>query len=66
MHNYRSNQSALMTRCGTEFRHPYGILGGESQTSFTQNATRAGSEEGRLLSHLSLSGVKGLKAFYLP
>ena len=50
MHNYRSNQSALMTRCGKDFRHQYGIFGGESQTSFTQNATRAGSEEGRLFS----------------
>ena len=46
MHNYRSNQSALMTRCGTDFRHQYGIFEGESQTSFTRNATRAGSEEG--------------------
>ena len=47
MHNYRSNQSALMTRCGTDFRHKCGIFGGESQTSFTRNATRAGIE-GRL------------------
>ena len=39
-----------MTRCGTDFRHQYGIFGGESQTSFTRNATRAGSEEGRLFS----------------
>ena len=31
-------------------RHQYGIFGGESQTSFTRNATRAGSEEGRLFS----------------
>ena len=31
MHNCRSNQSALMTRCGTDFRHQYGIFGGESQ-----------------------------------
>ena len=50
MHNYRSNQSALMTRCGTDFCHQYGIFGGESQTSFTRNVTRAGSEEGRLFS----------------
>ena len=50
MHNYRSNQSALMTRCGTDFRHQYGIFGGESQTSFTRNATRARIEEGRLFS----------------
>ena len=48
MHNYRSNQSAIVTRCETDFRHQYGIFGGESQTSFTQNATRAGSEEGQL------------------
>ena len=47
MHNYRSNQSALMTRCWRDFRHQYGIFGGESQTSFTRNATRARSEEGR-------------------
>ena len=50
MHNYRANQSALVTRCGTDFRHQYGIFGSESQTSFTRNATRAGSEEGRLFS----------------
>ena len=31
-------------------RHQYGIFGGKSQTSFTRNATRAGSEEGRLFS----------------
>ena len=49
-HNYRSNQSALMTRFGTDLRHQYGIFGGESQMSFTRNATRAGSEEGRLFS----------------
>ena len=35
---------------GTDFRHRCGIFGGESQTSFTRNATRAGSEEGRLFS----------------
>ena len=50
MYNYRSNQSALMSRCGTDLRHQYGIFGGKSQTSFTRNATRAGSEEGRLFS----------------
>ena len=55
MHNYRSNQSALMTRCRTNFRHQYGIFCGESQTSFTQNATRAGSEEGRLFSQAKIS-----------
>ena len=31
-------------------RHQYGIFGGKSQTSFTRNATRVGSEEGRLFS----------------
>ena len=31
MHNYRSNQSVLTTRCGTDFRHHYGIFGGESR-----------------------------------
>ena len=57
MHNYRSNQSALMTRCGTDFRHQYGIFCGESQTYFTQNATRAGSEEGRLFSQANNLGT---------
>ena len=47
-HNYRSNQSAFMTRFRTDLRHQYGIFGGKSQTSFSRNATRAGSEEGRL------------------
>ena len=50
MHNYRSNQSAFMTRFGTDLRHQYGIFGGKSQTSFSRNAIRAGSEEGRLFS----------------
>ena len=45
MHNYRSNQSALMTRCGTGFRHQYGIFGGESQTSVSRNATRPGAKK---------------------
>ena len=48
MHNYRSNQSALMTRWGTDLHHQYGIFGGKSQTSFSRNATWARSEEGRL------------------
>ena len=30
--------------------HQYGIFDGKSQTSFSRNATRAGSEEGRLFS----------------
>ena len=51
MHNYRSNQSAFMTRFGTDLRHQYGIFGGKSQTSFSRIATRPGSEEGRLFSH---------------
>ena len=54
LHNYRSNQSALMTRFGTDLCHQYGIFGGKSQTSFTRNATRAGSEEGRLFSQAIL------------
>ncbi len=31
-------------------RHQYGIFDGKSQTSFTRNATRAGSEERRQFS----------------
>ena len=31
-------------------RHQYGIFGRKSQTSFSQNATLAGSEDGRLFS----------------
>ena len=38
-------------------RHQYGIFGGKSQTSFTRNATRTGSEEGRLFSQAT-SGPK--------
>ena len=54
MHNHRSNQSALMTRFGTDLRHQYGIFGGKSHTSFSRNATRAGSEEGRMFSQAIL------------
>ena len=36
-------------------RHQYGIFGGKSQTSFSRNATRAGSEEGRLFSQAKFS-----------
>ena len=36
-------------------RHQYGIFGGKSQTSFKRNATRSGSEEGRLFSQASSS-----------
>ena len=50
MHNYRSNQSAFMTSFRTDLRHQYGIFGGKSQTSFSRNATLAGSEERRLFS----------------
>ena len=50
MQNHRSIQSALMNRFGTDLRHQYGIFGGESQTSFSRNATRAGSEEGLMFS----------------
>ena len=45
MHNYQSNQSAFMTRCGTDLRHQYGIFGGKSQTSFSRNATRPGAKK---------------------
>ena len=40
MHNYRSNQSTLMTRCGTDLSRQYGIFGGKSQTG----STRVGNE----------------------
>ena len=39
-------------------RHQYGLFGGKSQTSFLGNATRAGSEEGRLFSQASSSDQK--------
>ena len=58
MHNYRSNQSALMTRFGTDLHHQYGIFGSKSQMSFSRNATRAGSEEGRLFSQARQCGTK--------
>ena len=54
MHNYRSNQSALMTRFGTDLRHQYGIFGSKLQTSFSRNATRAGSEEEWMFSQATL------------
>ena len=53
-HNYRSNQSAFMTRFGTDLCHQYGIFGGKSQTSFSRNATRPGSEEGWLFLQANL------------
>ena len=39
-------------------RHQYGIFSGKSQTSFLQNATRAGSKEGRQFSQASLAWEK--------
>ena len=66
MRNYRSNQSGLMTRCGTDFRHQYGIFGSESQTSLMQNTTRAGSEEGRLFSQASSTVKNVLKGLNQP
>ena len=50
VHNHRSNQSALMIRCGTDSHHQYGVFCAESQTFFSRNATRAGSEQGTLFS----------------
>ena len=64
MHNYRSNQSALMTRFGTDLRHQYRIFGGKSQTSFSQNATWIGSKEGRLFSQANLPCFEG-QLFYM-
>ena len=58
LHDYRSNQSALMTRCATDSRNQYGIFCGESQTSFSRNATRVGSDEGRLFSQANLTTAK--------
>ena len=50
IHYYWSNRSALMTKCWTDFHHQHRIFCGESQTSFTQNATRPASKEGQLFS----------------
>ena len=50
--------SALMTRCGTDLRHQYGIFCGKSQTSFTRNTARAGSEAGRLFSQAEQPGPR--------
>ena len=38
----------------SHLRHQYGIFGGKSQTSFSRNATRAGSEEGWLFSQAKI------------
>ena len=46
-----------MTRFVTDLRHQYGIFGGKSQTSFSRNATRAGSEEGELFKQAKLSSA---------
>ena len=62
MDNYRSNQSAFMTRFRTDLRHQYGIFGGKSQTSISRNATRAGSEEGRLFSQAKMCVVNELRS----
>ena len=58
MHNYRSNQSALMTRCGTDFRHQYGIFGGESQTSVSRNATRPGAKKDGCFRRLNVTKMR--------
>ena len=55
MHNYRSSQSALMTRCGTDFGHQYGIFGGESQTSVSRNASRPGAKKDSCFRRLPVS-----------
>ena len=46
-------------------RHQYGIFGGKSQTSFLRNATRAGSEEGRLFSQATGRGTAREKHYKL-
>ena len=51
---------AHSTRRGTDLCHQYGIFGGISQTSFSRNATRAGSEEGQLYSQAVLYKAPGL------
>ena len=38
--------------------HQYGIFGGKSQTSFSRNATRGGSEDGRLFSQARFQAVR--------
>ena len=67
IHNYQSNWSALLTSCGTDSRHQYGIFCGESQTSFSRKATRAGSKEGRLFSQASRTqSCHGLRNLSIP
>ena len=41
----------------SHLRHQYGIFGSKSQTSISRNATRAGSEEGRLFSQAKETAV---------
>ena len=64
MHNYRLNQSALMTRCGTDFRHQYGIFGGESQTSVSRNATRPGAKKDGCFRRLELGRLVCFKCLF--
>ena len=40
MHNYRLNQTMLMTRFRTDLRHQYGIFGSKLQTAFLRNITQ--------------------------
>ena len=47
----------------SHLRHQYGIFGGKSQTSFTRNATRTGSEERRLFSQPTyVNAMGGIKS----
>ena len=49
--NWQKPQMIIYAKLqSSRVRHQYGIFSGKSQTSFTRNATRAGSEEGRLFS----------------
>ena len=50
----------------SHLRHQYGIFGGKSQTSFSRNATRAGSEEGRLFSQARIPRVVITFFFFFP
>ena len=58
MHNKLPiKQISARDQMRTDFRHQYGIFGSELQTSFTQNATQVGSEEGRLFSQVNFCDV---------
>ena len=49
--NWEKPQMTISAKLqSSHVRHQYGIFGGKSQTSFTRNATQAGSEEGQLFS----------------